>query len=251
MENQEYRIMYELEASYWWFRGLHDLLTDWLRGRVGPGDKVLDAGCGTGGLMRRLAELSPQVYGFDLSGEAARFWAEGGVQSRAAIASINELPYPDNTFAAVLSADILECEGVEDARAYSELVRVARPGGLILVVVPAYQWMMTQGHHAAVHAVRRYNKRSLRALAAGLPVDVERVSHGFAALFPLIGGRRALHRLQEQFGPVAVRSELQALPPWLNESLYGLTQIERRAMRALDMPFGSSLLMLARKRGPV
>ena len=193
METAEYRVMYNLETEYWWFRNLHDMLSDILRRDLPPNAKLLDAGCGTGFLLR-LYQFSGQSFGFDLSSEAARFWSERGVKAGACVASINELPYPENHFDVVVSIDILECEGVYDDRAYAELVRVAKPGGRIVVVVPAYQWMMTEGHHAAVHAVRRYHKDSVRALTKGLPVQIERVTHGFAALFPMVAATRLYNR---------------------------------------------------------
>lgn len=247
METAEYRIMYQLETKYWWFRNLHDILSDLLRPYVTADAKLLDAGCGTGGLLLHLTRLSPHSYGFDLSAEAARFWVQRGMVGRTCVASINDLPYPDNTFDAVVSADILECEGVYDSQAYAELVRVAKPNGVVVVVVPAYQWMMTKGHHKAVHAVRRYNKKSVRALAAGQPVQIERLTHSFAFLFPLVAGRRLLNRWAERRGQVEVKSELQPLSPVVNGLLYRITTLERRLLRHMDMPFGSSLMMLARK----
>jgi SAM-dependent methyltransferase len=247
METPEYRMLYELETRYWWFRNLHDMLTDMVSPQLSPADRVLDAGCGTGGLLLRLNALSSQVYGFDLSADARPFWRERGVLAQTAIASINEIPYADNTFASVISADILECDGVDAHRAYAELVRVTRPGGLVVVVVPAYQWMMTKGHHTAVHAVRRYNGKTLRALAAGLPVTIQRVTHGFAAVFPLVAATRLMKRWQERRGQVAIKSELQPLNPLVNGILYGITNLERYLMRYTDMPFGSSLIMMGVK----
>lgn len=247
MESAEYRIMYNLETEYWWFRSLHDILTDLLRKHIPPDAALLDAGCGTGGLLLRLRELSVCSFGFDLSSEAAEFWGQRGVKANANVASINEIPYPDAHFDAVVSADILECEGVRDQQAYHELVRVTKPGGRVIVVVPAYQWMMTAGHHQAVHAVRRYNRHTLRALADGAPVQIERVTHAYAALFPIIAATRLWHRWQERRGPVAVESELQPLSPMVNSALYGITNIERHLLRYVDMPFGSSLMMVAKR----
>jgi SAM-dependent methyltransferase len=197
--------------------------------------------------MLRLGQLAPQVYGIDIANEAARYWPQRGVAPSSSLASINELPFPSQHFDGVVSVDILECEGVEDRRAFAELVRITRPGGTVIVVVPAYQWMMTKGHHEAVHAVRRYNKSSLRALAEDLPLQIERVTHGFAALFPIIGGVRLLNRLQEQWGKVEMKSELQPLRPWVNQFLYGITNIERHLLRSMDMPFGSSLILVGRR----
>lgn len=240
MEASEYRILYELETQYWWFRNLHDMLTDLLE----PHDRVLDAGCGTGGFMLRLHN----AYGLDISTDAARFWDERGIRACATLASINEIPYPDNHFDAVTSIDILECDGVYDKQAYSELVRVTRPGGRIIIVVPAYQWMMTEGHHKAVHAIRRYNKQTARALADGCSVEIERITHAFAVLFPIVAGIRLHNRWQEQRGTVEIKSELQPLNPLVNSALYRLTNVERYLLRYINMPFGSSLIMVARKQ---
>lgn len=247
METAEYRIMYDLETSYWWFRNIHDMLTDMVRLHVSANSKILDAGCGTGGLMLRLNQMACQTYGLDLSSDAAAFWDERGVKHHTSIASINELPYPDQSFDAVLSVDILECDGVDDKKAYSELVRVAKPNGIILIVVPAYQWMLTEGHHKAVHAVRRYNKTSALALAEGQPVQIERFTHGFAALFPMVAGVRLWNKWKERRGTVEIQSELQPLPVPINALLYQITNLERYLLRSINMPFGSSLIMLARK----
>ncbi len=247
METAEYHTLYNLETDYWWFRNLHDIILDALATSVAPGARVLDAGCGTGGLLGRLAARGYAAVGFDLSADAARFWPRRGVVGTACLGSINEIPFADNRFAATVSVDILEVDGVDDARAYGELVRVTQPGGLVVLVIPAYRWMMTAGHHQAVHAVRRYNRGTARALAAGQPVRVDRLTHAFAALFPIIGGVRLAHRLRERRGAVPVKSELQALPAPVNSLLYGLTNLERHALRRLDMPFGSSLVMIARK----
>lgn len=246
MESAEYRTLYALETDYWWFRNLHDVLCDILAREIPQGGTLLDAGSGTGGLLRRLQQMGAG-YGFDLSADASYFWAERGVKRQSVRANINELPYPDNCFDAVVSVDILECDGVYDLQAYHELVRAAKPGGIIIIVVPAYQWMMTRGHHTAVHAVRRYNKASVRALAEGAPLTVERVTHFFAALFPIVGGVRLWHRWQERRGEVEIKSELEPLSPLVNKTLYTLTNLERYALRYANMPFGSSLIMVARK----
>ncbi len=246
MESAEYQTLYTLETDYWWFRNLHDILLDTLRAHLAPGAAVLDAGCGTGGFVRRLQTAGYAASGFDIAPQAAHFWPRRGLA--ASLASINEIPYAKGHFAGALSVDILEVDGVDDRRAYAELVRVTRPGGLVIVVIPAYDWMMTEGHHRAVHAVRRYNKRRARALLAGQPVRLLRLTHAFAFLFPVIGGVRAWHRLNERWrAAVPVESELQALPRPVNSALYHLTNAERHLLRRVDMPFGSSLVMVARK----
>ena len=249
MESAEYRVMYDLETEYWWFRNMHDIIRDLLAPTISDGDKVLDAGCGTGGLMLRLQELTSHVYGLDISSDAARFWHERGVGDETNLASINEIPFASDAFSAVISIDILECDGVYDDQAYRELVRVTKPNGMIITVVPAYQWMMTEGHHKAVHAIRRYNKDSYRALTTGQPIEIQRLTHYYGALFPIIGGVRLLNRLQERFGEVEVKSELEPLSPIVNSTLYHITNVERQLLKVTNIPFGSSLLMVAQKLG--
>ena len=104
---------------------------------------------------------------------------------RSAIASINEIPYADDTFDAVTSIDVLESDAVDEVRAVAELWRVTKPGGLIVLVVPAYRWLLTEQHHRAVHASRRYTRREAVALLRRHPVDILRSTHIFALLVAL------------------------------------------------------------------
>jgi SAM-dependent methyltransferase len=160
MEAHEYSTMFRFESSYWWYRGLHGALADLLRGlHLPPGARVLDAGCGTGGNLASLRRAGfSGACGFDFSPHAAPFWGERGI-TRACLASINEIPYAAGTFDAVMSVDVLESDAVDEAKAVSELWRVAKPGGYIVLVVPAYRWLLTEEHHKAVHASRRYTRR--------------------------------------------------------------------------------------------
>lgn len=248
MEAHEYQTLFEFETSYWWFRGLHLILLDALEAAgVGPHDAVLDAGCGTGQHLVNLTErISRQAFGFDLARDAAPFWAARGLD-RVCLASVNDVPFPADTFQAVTSVDVLECDAVSEQRAYDEMWRVLKPGGYLILIVPAYEWLMTEEHHRAVGASRRYSKDRLKALLNTRPVEIVRMTHVFGCLFPAI----AIYRLglpyfrRKSEGPPT--SELRPLHPALNKLFIWIMQGERRFLRRWDLPFGSSILTVVRK----
>jgi SAM-dependent methyltransferase len=249
MEPEEYRRLFSLEPTYWWFRGLRLILEDVLRSAgAGAGARVLDAGCGTGETLRDLGgRLSARTFGFDLSREAASYWPRRGL-SRMSLASLHDVPYPDGVFDGVLCVDALESDGVDDFRAYAELWRVTKPGGIIVLMVPAYSWLRTEGHHRAVRAFRRYTLPQARRLLRSRPIELIRITHLFGFLFPVIAAVRC--SLRSLWGrPARPRSELVPLPRLLNEALFAVMRLERRFVRSWDLPLGSSILAVAR-RGP-
>lgn len=249
MEPHEYATMARFETSYWWYRGLHGALFDLLRDLgVAANARILDAGCGTGGNLINLNRYYTQTEGFDFSREAIPFWQQRGL-CRCAIASINEIPYADNTFAAAMSMDVLESDAVDEAKAVAELCRVVQPGGIVLITVPAYRWLFSPTHHQAVRASRRYTRAEAIHLFDSQPVQVLRASYMFTLLFPLIAARRLISRFLERprIGD-APRSELKALPNPINNLFTAIMGIERRMLREVDLPFGSSIVIIGRKR---
>jgi SAM-dependent methyltransferase len=249
MEAYEYRTLFEFESFYWWYRGLQAILVDVLRDLHLPtGARVLDAGCGTGRNLQLIRhQIAQRTFGFDVSPHAAPFWSRRGLE-RLCLASTNEIPFPDQTFDLVLSIDVFESENVHETQAYGELWRVARTGGVIVMLFPAYKWLMTASHHEAIHASRRYSRREVVALMRQRPVELVRVTHLFAALLPaMIGYRLALSVLPQKSHSGQPRTDLRQLPAWLDSFLFGIVNAERRVLRRWNLPFGSSILAVARK----
>jgi len=256
MEPYEYATMASLETDFWWYRGLHGALVDLLtHAGLVPGAHLLDAGCGTGGALAYLAKALPGVRtsGFDFSPHAAPFWVQRDL-TRCALASINAIPFRDASFDTVMSVDVLESDAVDLDAAVRELCRITRPGGIMLLVVPAYRWLRTDGHHRAVQAWRRFTRREVIALFDGHAVTITRSTHYFALLFPVIAAVRLALRLSTTLFPpdptVPARSELSALPPPLNAILSAIMAFERRLLRHVDLPFGTSIIVVARKQEP-
>ena len=247
MEAREYDALAAVEFDHWWFRGLHPVLIGWIRDRaVGPDVRVLDAGCGTGGFAAKLNAAFPAgATAFDLSCRAATYWPERRLTT-ACVASIEHIPFAAAQFDAVVSVDVLESEGIEPRRAIRELARVLRPDGWLLIVVPAYRWMLDDAHHHAVRAVRRFARREATDLIRNEGLEVLRSTHFFALPFPAIALRRLLVKIWRR--PQST-SDLAMPPAWLNRLLIGMMRLEARLLRWTDMPFGTSILLLARKTG--
>ena len=250
MEPSEYRTMYDSEESYWWYRGLRAALFAVLEDAgIGEDARVLDAGCGTGKTLEMLRRrVTPSSFGFDRSAHAASFWPlrnlDGVFQG-----SVTRIPVADASCDAVLCVDVLETVRDEDeAQACRELWRVAKPGGTIVVVVPAYRWLMNQAHHRAVHAVRRYTKARILALMQRLPVRVMRMTHLFPTALPGIAAYRWVQQAWPSWRETP-RSDARPLPGVVNETLAGVCALEARLLRQTDFLFGSSLMAVVKKDG--
>jgi SAM-dependent methyltransferase len=248
MEPQEYAILDEHEAVHWWFVGLRAALVETLRkAGLGPSSLVLDAGCGTGKLLRHLDDqLAVRGVGIDRSPHAVPIWKRRGLRA-ACRASVNALPFKNGSFDAAVCIDVLECDGVDQDRAYGELCRVVRSGGIVALVVPACRWLHSAAHHRAVHAVRRYRKPDVRALIARGPVTIQRLTSLFPCFLPAI----AMYRWWERLTASAValpRSEIRTVTPWLNGILARWAGVEGRWVARLGAPFGSSILAVVRKQ---
>lgn len=250
MESYEYQTLYELEGTYWWFQHLHAVLVDNMRSLAASSEsQILDAGCGTGQNIHNLvAEISPKVFGFDLSPLANPFWHKRNL-NRVCNASVNRIPFPEDTFDFVVCIDVLESEGVSEDLAISEMWRVARWGGYVMLVVPAYDWLLTPEHHQAVHAIRRYTRTRLDALIARHKIQVRRITYMYTSVFPaIVLYRLMLKAFRNQAGDKP-RSELKPLPTWINRTLLAIVSLERKLLKYMDMPFGSTIVAIVQKTG--
>lgn len=233
MEPAEYDLMDAVEARMWWYRALRARLVPALAGVDGP---ILDAGCGTGGLLAALGGSGR--FGVEYDPVAARR-AAGKAGAPVAVGSVNGLPFADGVFAAVVSADVLCHAGVEPGAALAEFGRVLRPGGRLVLNMPAYQWLLS-AHDRRVHNTRRVTARGLAGMLRGAGFVRARVRYWNGLLLPLmVLQRKVLARADDDASDVA------AFPPWQDAMLYGVTEIERRL--PFPLPAGGSVLAVAER----
>lgn len=240
VEQAEYALMDAVEDRMWWYRALHRRAVAGLSA-LPAGAAVLDAGCGTGGFLARLSAARPELrlFGLEYDGAAA---ARAAAKTGAGVAAgtVNALPFPDAAFDAVVSLDVLCHRAVDEAAALAEFRRVLRPGGTLLLNLPAHEWLRS-AHDARVHTARRYSRATAaRALeAAGFRAPALR--HWNALLLPLMAVQRKV--LARKPGAA---SDVTEYPAWLDAALFAATEAERAlSTTGLRFPAGGSLLATA------
>lgn len=243
MDSSEYQSMYEAEETHFYFAGKRSLVAEMLSGRLAPGARILDAGCGTGATMRRLSAFG-EPFGVDLSEEAVRFCRMRGPSPAAVANAQGRLPFRDASFDAACLLDVIE--HIDDERAVlTEIARVVRPSGVVVITVPAVPWLFSYHDRALGHR-RRYAKAALVSLVLECGLRIDLVTHFNAWLLgPAVVARAGMTALRRGCPPrtdTALR-----IPAPLNSILLGLCRIEARIARRLPLPAGLGLACVARK----
>lgn len=209
------------------------------------GARILDCGCGTGSNLQMLRDYGRPV-GFDLTATGARFAKDHG--HTVAQASIAQVPFRDAAFDLVTSFDVFQClpDAIERA-AILEAARVLKPGGWLLLHVAALE--ILHGRHSVLsEEVRRYTPARLRSIVEHGGFRIERLTFDHMSLLPMMLPVRVWHRMTASGGAVAAgEGEITVPIAPVNAALTALVSLEALALRAVNMPIGSSLLCLARK----
>ena len=228
----------------WWYRGLRTLVAEMLvraLDRAPAAGPVLDAGCGTGGMLLKLgpAVAGNPTFGLEYDVVAASFAAAKAGRPVAA-GSVTEMPVGDGALAAYVSLDVLCHGGVDPERAAKEAERCLEPGAIALFNLPAYGWLLS-AHDRRVHNVRRFTRGQVLALLAGRGFKILKASYWNTLLFPLM----LLHRVTERDD---AESDVRDFPRWLDALFSAALALERTVIGwGLSLPFGGSLLIVARR----
>jgi len=247
MQASEYHTMRAVEDTYWWYVGLRTLVVRQAQHMLHKecSARVLDAGCGTGGAMEVLhqAVAHSTLVGVDVSPTAVVFTTQRNVGA-VAQASVESLPFAGEVFDLVISLDVLYMKEVDDRRALGEFSRVLKPGGSLLVNLPACEFLQGQ-HDMAMHTGRRYTKSKVRTLLSEVGFAVELLTYWNTTLFPVLALWRPLSRVWAN--AQQPRSDLKRLPGLVNRILTWLILGEIAIAPYMPWPFGSSVFGVARK----
>jgi SAM-dependent methyltransferase len=237
MELIEYQAMQMQEQHLWWYRSLHDVLLDRLQS-LSPvrQARLLDAGCGTGGFMRKARQAFPalELTGLEYHSDAIRYLHNlSGITI--VNGSVNRMPFADNSFDIITLTDVLYHQNIQPALCLSECLRILKPQGHLLVHVPAYNWMQS-AHDRQVHTRERYTASRCRQQLQAAGFKLRHVGYWNSLLFPLM----ALHRLTT--GKLTAGSDVKPMTEWQNNLLYRVIHCEQFLQRHhIHLPFGGSV----------
>jgi SAM-dependent methyltransferase len=238
----EYARMFELEDRYWWFVGRRQLalslLKKYLRARD-PKPVILDLGCGTGVVSRELSSWAAPVS-LDMSPLALKYCRQRGL-GRLVMGDGQKLPVATGSVDAVIGLDIYE-HIPDDVASFEETFRTLKPGGLLVLSVPAFKSLWGP-HDVALMHFRRYRRAEVAAKLRAAGFDVVRLGYSVFFLFPVVLVVRFFEKRRK--GPP--KANLVSVPNAVNAGLVGLQGIETAIISQVSLPWGSSVIAVARK----
>ena len=239
-----YRETFEVEETFWWFVGMRAIVATLLARTPAAtaGGWVLDAGCGTGGSYQFLTRYG-RVASIDVSEHAIAFSRQRRLPALLQ-GSVTALPFRDGAFDLVVSFDVIDELWPDlDDRAVAEMARVLRPGGTLLIRVPAYQWLHSR-HDRIARTQHRYTRGEVVEKVQRAGLEVRGATYANSLLLPLAVVRRLLGKRR-----TGGKSELAPLPGWLNAVLTAALRVEAAILKRVSLPAGLSVIVVAGKGG--
>lgn len=240
MDREVYDTMRRVERDHWWFAARRQILADRIAALHLPADAaILEVGCGTGGNLEMLSRFG-RVRAIEPDAESRAYAARGGVEVQDGLLP-GGLPRFEAPFDLVAAFDVIEHVD-DDLASVGALSRLLKPGGYFIATVPANAWMWSR-HDELHHHKRRYALPAFRALFAQAGLTVEKATHFNTLLFPPIA---AVRLVKAAMGDTAGGDD--AMPSTgLNAILRRVFALERGLLGVLDLPFGVSILLVARR----
>lgn len=239
MEMAEYRRMAETEETHWWYAATRSLLREVLQPSLEPGGTYLDVGAGTGATGAWLAEVGTLIA-VDFEYEALSMSRERHPTQLPVAADAGRLPIADASVDAVLCVTVLCHQSITSPTAVvREFARVVRPGGVVCLWEPGVR-RLRRAHDRVTHTGRRFSRNDLAGCATGAGLEVVRSTGAHSYLVPPALVKSVLER-----GDVA--SDLDHHQGGLGGALGTIAKGERALLRRADLPFGLSVITLARR----
>jgi SAM-dependent methyltransferase len=244
MRAVDYEFLFDIEEHFWWFVAMRRI-TDTILARQLQNSRltILDAGCGTGFNLLHFEKAGHSTFGLDFAPEAV-----SAVQRRefrnVVRASITNIPYSSNTFDLAYSFEVID-EVSDSDRAVRELFRILKPGGRLLLRLPAFEWLRSS-HDTDIGTVHRYTLAEMKEKLILAGFRIQRATYANCLLLPVVGVRRLLKHVGIGGG-----TDTKPLPKglrWLDPVFRSVLDLEAVWIGwNLKIPFGLSAICYAEK----
>lgn len=246
MRKDLYKEMYLLEGSYWWHVAKRMLVKQLINKYISAFDKktFVDVGCGTGKFLEEMNKWQNwgELKGLDGSKEALKFTKERQIADVKLANFEKKLPLKDNSVDVITSLDVVEHID-KDQHLVTEFYRVLKPGGIAVITVPAHQWLWTYWDEMLRH-FRRHNKQSVTKLCNNANLKIETLSYFYSYLLPVA---ILIRWLKSNNSDSKASSDFIKVPWFVNQMLLVAAWIETKILVTLGIPFGLSVVCVARK----
>lgn len=244
-EDDYFDLMADVAATHWWYRARRYRMARELRGRIASGARVIDVGTGTGESFETLKELgATNIIGTDLSMVALRHARRRKRRLPVLSCLADPLPFKEACADLVICTEVVEHLD-DDVGAMREFARVLAPGQPCFITTSSYQFLWSEHDVRAAHR-RRYTLKQFRRAAEDAGLVVERLCYYYSFLVPLavLTRKTPLGRFMRE-----TDEETSSMHPLLDRTFYAMASIETwLAMRGVTIPFGLSILCVARRR---
>lgn len=249
MQISEYENIFKNEQTHFYYVGNHKIILSLIKKFMKNKKKIrklkiLDAGCGTGFLAKRLARFG-DVLGVDNNSQALSLAKKRRIKVKKA--SITKLPFVSNYFDLVTCIDVINHKAVTSEKAAAkEFYRVLKPKGILLIRASANSWLELV-HDKHVHLRKRYDKGEFQNILKKAGFIIMKLSYVNLILLPPVIVLQFIEKIQK---PKTTKSAIFPLPYWLNWILTFLLSLEAYLLRWFDLPFGIGLLAVCQKPEP-
>jgi len=243
LKDKEISQLSEFEEDYWWNTGRKKIVCDLIKEQIKDikNLEILDVGCGTGGTSTAFLKFG-NVTGTDFSSLALKFAKNKGL-TNVVRSSVTSIPFRSEKFDIITVLDVVE-HVQEDKQVLKEIWRMLKPNGIVVVTVPAFQFLWSEHDIASMH-VRRYNNSTIIKILKDSEFKIIRSSYFVSFLFPFIAAYRLLAKRKiKEPNP---KCDLVKFPQPINNFFEKIMFFENRLLKKVNLPFGLSIVCIAKK----
>lgn len=242
MRSDLYRDLYITEDEHWWHKAKRKIVSIFIQDYgFHKNQIILDVGCGAGKNMEVLQSVG-RVVGVDISKEAVDFCKKRGLKN-VVVGDITKLPFKNEKIDVITALDVIE--HVEEKLALLEVRRVLKKGGIVVITVPAYQWLWSEWD-VVLHHKKRYTSKVLEKLLSEAGFRVQKISYLYSFLIIPVYLVRFFKKLLKRKGEYT--SDFKLGNKFINKILLVAALLEQRYIKRYYMPFGTSIICVAQKK---